>query len=192
MAPAMTMRALRNWRTRVQSALRTARLASADEAGSMLIETLVAAGILIVVMGGVMSIGVVSMTMTENQGHLAARTTEYAQDKMEQLVALAYGDTTSDTRVFPAAGAGGTGLQVGGSTNPAAPVAGYVDYLDVNGNLLAAGGGAPANWYYVRVWQITSPSANLKQLSVTSTVRWGFGKQIAPISTVTVLKTFPF
>jgi hypothetical protein len=158
----------------------------------MLIETLIACLILIVVMAGVMSIGVLSMTTTENQGHLAARTTEYAQDKMEQLVALAYGDTVSDTRVFPAAGAGGTGLAVGGSTNPNAPVNGYVDYLDVNGNLLASGGGAPANWYYVRVWQITNPSVNLKQLSVTSTVRWGFGKQLAPISTVTVLKTFPF
>jgi hypothetical protein len=158
----------------------------------MLIETLVAAGILIAVMAGVMSIGVVSMTTTENQGHLAARTTEYAQDKMEQLVALAFGDVWSDTRTFPAAGAGGTGLAVGGSLDPAAPVVGYVDYLDVSGNLLASGGAAPGNWYYVRLWQITSPSANLKQISVTSTVRWGFGKQIAPISTVSVLKTFPF
>ena len=37
--------------------------------------------------------GVVGMMTTENQGHLAARTTEYAQDKMEQLLVLAYGDT---------------------------------------------------------------------------------------------------
>ena len=168
------------------------RLLRSDDAGSMLVETLIATGILVVVMAGVMSIGVVSMTHTENQGHLAARATEYAQDKMEQLVALAYGDAQSDTRVFPAAPAGGTGLQVGGGLNTAAPVAGYVDYLDVNGNLLASGGAAPANWYYVRVWQITNPSANLKQISVTSTVRWGFGRALAPISTVTVLKTFPF
>ena len=168
------------------------KLLRSDDSGSMLIETLIATGILVVVMAGVMSIGVVSMTHTENQGHLAARTTEYAQDKMEQLVALAWGDAQSDTRVFPAAAAGGTGLQVGGGLNTAAPVAGYVDYLDVNGNLLASGGAVPANWYYVRVWQITSPGANLKQISVTSTVRWGFGRALAPISTVTVLKTFPF
>jgi len=168
------------------------RLLRSDDAGSMLIETLIATGLLVVVMAGVMSISVVSMTHTENQGHLAARTTEYAQDKMEQLVALAYGDFSSDTRVFPAAGAGGTGLLVGGNLNTAAPAPGYVDYLDVSGNLLPSGAGAPANWYYVRVWQITNPAANLKQISVTSTVRWGFGRALAPVSTVTVLKTFPF
>jgi hypothetical protein len=182
---------VRGRRTENRSALGAAL--RSNDAGSMLIETLIACGILIVVMAGVMSIGVVSMTTTENQGHLAARTTEYSQDKMEQLVALAWTDTLSDTRVFPATQAGGTGLAVGGSLNPAAPAAGYVDYLDVSGNLLPAGAGAPANWYYVRVWQVTNPSANLKQISVTSTVRWGFGRQLAPISTVTVLKTrFPW
>lgn len=158
----------------------------------MLIETLVATALLLIVMTGVMSIGAVAMTTTENQGHLAARTTEYAQDKMEQLLTLAYGDTTSDTRVFPAALAGGTGLAVGGSATPTAAVNGYADYLDVNGNLLASGGAAPATWYYVRAWNVSIPSANLKLITVTATVRWGFGRALAPISTVTALKTFPF
>jgi hypothetical protein len=175
----------------IQRIRRIVRHGSADE-GSMLIETTIAAGILLVAVAGVMSIGAVAMTTTENQGHLAARTTEYAQDKMEQLLALTYGDTFSDTRLFPAADSGGTGLAIGGSSNTAAPADGYVDYLDVNGNLLASGGGAPANWYYIRVWQVTSPSANLKQITVTATVRWGFARALAPTSTVAALKTYPF
>lgn len=162
------------------------------EDGVSLIETLVALALLLVSIAGLGSMGVIGLTTTENQGHLAARTTEYAQDKMEQLLVLAYGDTTSDTRVFPAAAAGGTGLAVGGSTNTAAPVAGYVDYLDQNGNLLASGAGAPAGWFYERAWAITSPSANLKQISVTATVASTLGRLQAPSATVTVLKTFPF
>ena len=162
------------------------------EQGVTLIETVVATGILLVAMGGLVSIAYVATTTTENNGHLLARTTEYAQDKMEQLLALTYGDPSSDTTVFPAGPAGGTGLTIGGSVPPAAAVAGYVDYLDVNGNLLGGGVNPPATWYYKRVWQISSPSANLKQIAVTTTVAWAMGKAALPTSTVTALKTFPF
>ena len=137
--------------------------------------------------------GVIGMMTSENQGHLAARTTEYAQDKMEQLLVLAWGDATTDTRVFPAAPAGGTGLAVGGSANPAAPVAGYVDYLDKSGTLITGAAGAePATWFYKRVWAISSPEANLKQIAVTVTVESALGRTAPPVSTVTALKTFPF
>jgi prepilin-type N-terminal cleavage/methylation domain-containing protein len=167
-------------------------LATGDE-GMTLIETLAALSLLLVLMAGLMSVAAVTLKITENQGNLAARTTEYAQDKMEQLLALTYGDTISDTRVFPAAGAGGTGLTApGGSNNPGAPVVGYVDYLDLSGNILPPAAAPPANWFYMRVWRITSPSVNLKQLEVTATVRWGFGGSMAPVSTVTALKTWPF
>jgi hypothetical protein len=165
--------------------------ATADE-GMTLVETIAALGLLLVLMSGLMSVAAVALKITENQGNLAARTTEYAQDKMEQLLALTYGDGVSDTTVFPAANAGGTGLTQGGSSNPAAPAAGYVDYLDLNGNLLPSNAGVPANWFYQRVWQVTIPSPNLKQIKVTATVRWGFASSMAPISTVTALKTWPF
>src|SRR6185295_15350309 len=125
-----------------------------SDTGTSLVEAVVATTLLAILMAGVMSLGAVAPTTTENQGHLAARTTEYAQDKMEQLLALAYGDTTSDTRVFPATSTGGTGLTVGGSINTGAPVTGYVDYLDANGNVLASANGAPANWFYMRAWQV--------------------------------------
>ena len=164
-----------------------------SQAGVSLLETIIATAVLVIVAVGLLGVGVIAMTTTENQGHLAARTTEYAQDKMEQLMALAYGDATSNTTVFPANNAGGTGVAVGGNSNPNAPVNGYVDYLDIDGNLLPSGGGAPAGWFYKRVWQITSPSANLKQITVTTIVAASVGgRGQLPQSTVVALKTNPF
>lgn len=163
-----------------------------SDAGLSIVETVVSTALLLVVMAGVFSLATVAMTTTENQGHLAARTTEYAQDKMEQLLALAFGDTTSDTRLFPAPGAGGTGLDVGGSVNTNAPVGGYVDYLDQSGNLFAPAVTPPAGWFYKRCWQVTSPTATLKQITVTVIVAWGFGKAAPAQSTVVALKTSPF
>ena len=170
-----------------------ATMMTSSDRGSSLAETMVATALLLVVVGGLGSMGVVGMMTTENQGHLAARTTEYAQDKMEQLLVLSYGDATSDTRVFPAADTGGTGLAIGGNSNPASPVAGYADYLNKAGTLVAgAGGAAPADWYYKRVWQVSSPATNLKQIVVTVTVKSSLGQAMPAKSTVTALKAFPF
>src|SRR5216684_5592439 len=126
-----------------------------SQTGMSLVETMIALGLLLVVAAGVLSLGGIALATTENQGHLAARTAEYAQDKMEQLLALRYIDANTDTTVFPSVvniGVG-TGLVVGGGLNPNAPLAGYSDYVDTSGNPVAAG----ANWQYVRVWQITTP-----------------------------------
>jgi len=67
-------------------------------------------GILLVVMAGLLSMAALATTYTENHGHLEARTTEYSQDKMEQLLSLAYGDSGSNTVNFPASVGDGTGL----------------------------------------------------------------------------------
>ncbi len=179
------------------------------QAGLTLVETMIALALLLIVAVGVMGVGAVALTTTENQGHLMARTAEYAQDKMEQLLALKFCDATSDTSVLPTNAAGGQGLAgcaaplnnngtgIGGSANPSAPVAGFVDYLDNNGNFLAtgAGGAAPAGWKYIRVWQISSANATntVKQISVTVKVSAALGKTVAlPQSTVTALKAYPF
>jgi type II secretory pathway pseudopilin PulG len=178
-----------------------------SEAGISLLETVIALALLLVVATGVMGLGAVAVTTTENQGHLMARTAEYAQDKMEQLLALKFCDATSDTTVLPTNPAGGQGLAgcaaplntngtgVGGSSNPSTPVAGYVDYLDGSGNLLAAGGGAPAGWKYMRAWQISSANATntLKKITVTVIVSSAIGGTNAlPQSTLTSLKAYPF
>ena len=172
-----------------------------SQLGMTMIETVIALAILLIVAVGVMTVAVVSTMTTENQGNLGARTAEYAQDKMEQLIALKYNDTVSDTTQFPAATSGGTGLAIGGNSDPSAPVTapgtGYVDYLDNTGTPLAlgAGGAAPAGWYYIRVWQISQSSANLKQIIVSCKVAFNVGTRGAGAlsqSTVTSLKTSPF
>jgi hypothetical protein len=162
--------------------------------GFSLIETVFALSLLLVVALGLLPLGIIATTTTENMGHLSARTTEYAQDKLEQLLALSYGDTTSDTRVFPATDLDGSGLTVGGSSDPASPVELYVDYLDINGTLIPSEGiEEPEGWFYKRVWSITNPSANLKQVTVTAIVKTAVGGVgVVPQSTVTALKTFPF
>lgn len=179
------------------------------QAGLTLLETVIALALLLIVAVGVMGVGALALTTTENQGHLMARTAEYAQDKMEQLLALKFCDATSDTSVLPTNAAGGQGLAgcaaplnnngtgVGGNSNPDAPVAGFADYLDDSGNLLpaGAGGAAPAGWKYVRVWQISSANATntVKQIAVTVKVSAALGRSGAlPQSTLTALKAYPF
>ena len=172
-----------------------------DEAGSTLMEVLIASGLMVTLMAGLMSLGSMALKTTENEGHLAARTAEYAQDKMEQLLALAYTDATSDTTTFPAGTTGGTGLVVGGSSDTSNPVAKYVDWLDQNGNLCGSTGAAcaapsgttaPTSWFYERAWVISSPSTNLKQITVTVTIARAFAGAMKASSTLTVLKTSPF
>ena len=106
--------------------------------GFTLIEVMVALTLLLIAAMGVLPLGVLAVKTTENQGHLMAHTTEYAQDKLEQLMALSWGDSTSDTRVFPATELNGSGLTIGGSADPDSPVELYVDYLDRDGTLLAS------------------------------------------------------
>jgi hypothetical protein len=165
-----------------------------SEQGTTLIETAIATAILLVVMAGLMGMAALASSITENQGHLSARTTEYAGDKMEQLLELTYGDGQSNTTVFPSVDTGGTGLAIGGSSNVATPVVGYADYLDASGNVLCTvatpcTATPPATWYYKRVWAVTVPSTNLKQITVTATVKTSVASALISKSTVAAYKT---
>jgi type II secretory pathway pseudopilin PulG len=175
-----------------------------SQSGLTLIETLIATAVLLFGTLALMSVGMVAFTATENQGHLAARTAEYAQDKMEQLNSLAFCDMQTDTTQFPAASSGGTGINAlsakcpgsgpnatNGSSDPNNPATGYVDYLDPTGTPTTSSG----NWYYIRVWKITALSDTLKQITVSSMVRravGGTGVGLTPQATVTSLKAYPF
>jgi Prokaryotic N-terminal methylation motif len=174
-----------------------------SERGITLLETVVALSILLIVAMGLLPLGVVAISTTETQGHLVARVTEYSQDKMEQLLSLGYNDSVTDTRARVATPfgttTGGTGLAVGGSANPAAPAALYVDYLDAMGTPVDATGTAePAGWFYKRVWQVSSVAVPagapaVKQVAVTTIVarRVGWVGSV-PRTTVVSQKTFPF
>ena len=173
-----------------------------SERGTTLIETSIASAILLVVTVGLLSMAALATTYTENHGHLEARTTEYAQDKMEQLLAIAFTDSTTNTVVFPAAATGGTGLDDGGGIDTAAPVDGYVDWLEQDGDLLGGGTTAPGSWFYERAWQIcylqadnttcNTTASGVKRITVITTVRSSVGAALIPKSTVVALKSSNF
>ena len=163
-----------------------------NERGTTLIETVIAVSMLLVVMIGLLSMAALASVYTENHGHLEARTTEYAQDKMEQLLALVYTDHVSNTITFPAATSGGTGLAVGGSSVTTAPATGYVDWLAQDGSLLGGGTTPPATWFYERAWRITQLTAGVKQITVTATVKSAVGRALVPRSSVVALKSSRF
>jgi Tfp pilus assembly protein PilV len=162
-----------------------------DAQGMTLLEIMIAAAVLVTVSAGLLGLFATAIEQNETQGDSAARTTEYAQDKMEQLMKLSFSDTATDTRVFPVAASGGTGL--GGSavnttygSVPSSPVppppeactVGYVDYLDQSGNLLTSYGtcGAtpvpPSSAFYTREWSIaTDSTGTLKTITVVVTAK---------------------
>ena len=164
-----------------------------NERGTTLIETAFASAILLVVLVGLLSMGAVATALTENHGHLSARTAEYAQDKMEQLLSLKFGDEQSNTTSFPTATSGGTGLKAGGSSDPAAPTLDYTDYLDRDGHLLCpCTAEPPEDWFYKRVWSIASVSTTLKEVTVGVTVSRAVANHYAPKATLVALKSDPF
>lgn len=174
---------------------KTTRRARKHDGGVTLIETMIAAGLLLTVVVGIVSSLLVAISTNESQGDLATRTTEYAQDKMEQLLKLSFTDGSTNTTVFPTTPNGGTGLggamgasSTVGGVPPTAPVTGYVDYLDQNGNLLTSSTGA----LYTRQWSISTDStATLKTITVvvTAAVPTGPAQGAAPSTTLVCVKS---
>jgi len=182
------------------------------ERGTSLIETMVAVALLFIIIAGLLPVFAIGVQTTNQQADLATRTTEYAQDKMEQLLTLnainltsdGFNDGTTDTTVFPSVTDGSTGCTGSGSNTcglggtmaanssvgsvpPAAAVKYFADYLDVNGNLLTNSAGA----YYTRQWKVTTDStATLKTITIVATAVQGAGvKGLAPSSTLVCVKS---
>ncbi|HYL91735.1 MAG TPA: hypothetical protein VEW69_01120 [Alphaproteobacteria bacterium] len=140
-----------------------------------LVETMVAAVIMIVVVVGLIPVFIMGLTTTEDQGNVATRTTEYAQDKMEALINLSFTD--------PALGGALAASTTVGSLPPAAPVATYVDYIDANGNTLAGAAGA----YYQRQWSVTTDAtATLKTITIVVVSLPPTGARGFPLTTTLV------
>jgi type II secretory pathway pseudopilin PulG len=183
-----------------------------SEHRTTLLETMVAAAILLIVVAGLLPVFAVGIQSTNQQGDMATRTTEYAQDKMEQLLTLnainltsdGFNDGTTDTTVFPSVTDGSTGCtgsganvcglggtmaasSTVGSIPPAAAVKYFVDYLDVNGNLLSSSTGA----VYTRQWQVaTDSTGTLKTITiVASSLATNGVKGLAPSSTLVCVKS---
>jgi len=164
-----------------------------DVKGFSLVEVMVAMLILLISLGALLSMFTLAVGDNANQGESATRTTEFAQDKMEQLLALSFTDGSTDTTVFPPATTGGTGLggtmaasSTVGGTNPAAPVASYVDYLSPAGALLTSSSGA----FYAREWSISTDStAKLKTVTVFVRALKSLGPGATPSTTLVCIKT---
>jgi type II secretory pathway pseudopilin PulG len=146
---------------------------ASGEAGFSLVEVLVAAAIL---MTGL--IAVAQMFVTSTHQNMEARrvttTAVLAQQKIEQLRALAWGfdefglpvsDFSSNIAVTPPTSSGGVGLQASPDYSLFTSVSGYVDYLDAYGSWVGTGATPPANAIYVRRWSIdplpTNPNNTL-------------------------------
>lgn len=121
------------------------------ESGTTLIETMIAAAVLVVGLLALVGTLAVAVSDNWNRGDRATRTTEYAEDKLEQLLALSFTDTTTNTAVYPPTTTGGTGLSTGGGVTPGSPVTGYVDYLDNTGTQRTTA----TNAAYIRQWGVS-------------------------------------
>ena len=166
-----------------------------SERGLSLVECVFALSLMTILALGLLPLGVIATVTTENQGHLMARTTEYAQDKLEQLLALAYGDVTSDTRVV----SGHRRRRQWPRQSEAAPIRPRRWHLrGLPGRrrrlLPSVAGAEPDGWFYKRVWQVETdvPSANLKQITVTAIVKNAVGSVgRIPQSTVSRAQDIP-
>jgi len=71
------------------------------QAGTTLIELMLAVLILVIVCTGLLSLFAFTTGQNKKQGEIATRTTEYCEDKLEQLMGLQFSDTSTDTTKTP-------------------------------------------------------------------------------------------
>lgn len=148
--------------------------------GFTLIEALIAVLILTFGLLATAQVLAICLLINKNNGRDTSKTVTFAHDKMDELNSLGFTDTTTNLTVDPPYPPNGVGLTAGGSIAPAAPVAGYADFLDDGGSRTTQGNAA-----FTRQWQIINDAANLKRImvSVTSDKSFQYG---TPPKTTTV------
>ena len=149
----------------------TLPVAARHDDGFSLLETLVAIALLTVGVGALAQLVVIA-TQANRRATSITTASILAQEKAEQLRALAWGfdrfglpvsDTTSDTRVEPESSTGGTGLSASPPDALGRNVPGYCDFVDATGRRLgdpASGARVPDRAMYVRRWSIDPLPAN--------------------------------
>ena len=155
--------------------------------GFSLLEAMIACLLMITCSAGLLALFGFAIKMNTSQGDEVTRTTEYAQDKMEQLMALSmvnFDDVLSDVTKYPtqpaASGATCCGLAAGGNLNSTSPVTGYVDYVDQNGVYSTSS----ANAVYVRMWQITNDGLAPTQVKTLTVLVVAKTKLLPPQTTL--------
>lgn len=157
-----------------------------DESGLTLVETLIAILILTVGLLSLAQVLAYTLAASKTHGRDSSKATASAHDKMEELTNLQFDDTTTNITVNIPYTNDGVGLTAGGSIPPAAPVAGYVDYLNVSGFRTTLG-----NALYTRQWQIIDDGSvtDLKRIIVTVTSDKSFRVGTRPSTTLVTEKT---
>ena len=138
------------------------RSSLAGETGSTLIEVLVATLIMVTGMIAMSQLFLVS-TANNTGSRSDTYSTVLAEQKMEQLRALAYGfdlaglpvsDIDTDTSVSPPAANGGTGLQPSPPSALQTNTKGFVDHVDGQGTIVGNNVSPPASAVYTRRWSV--------------------------------------
>lgn len=136
--------------------------ASRQAGGFSLIEVLVALGLLMGAILGLVQLFAYTARATA-QGRRLTTGTVLAAQKLDQLRTLAWtydgsgaplSDVQSDTAATPEHPSGGTGLAASPSNALDVNTSGYCDFLDEHGRSLGGGTAAPAGTMFVRRWAI--------------------------------------
>ena len=136
------------------------------EAGYALIETLVAAAIVVSLAAGVAQVALLTSAAVQASG-AQGRALFLAVQKIEQLQSLAWtydgalqpvSDNATSVAVDPPA-SGGRGLQPSGPLTGPGSGPGYVDYLDRDGRWIGTGAQPPAGTAFVRRWSVSPVNA---------------------------------
>lgn len=133
--------------------------------GTTLIETMVATAICMIVVFGLAGLVTMSTRQAKDMGSTASQATTLAAQKMERLMALSFGATTGPNT-------GDSGLTPTATNTLNSDTAGYVDYVDANGQRLdtLTPSTAPNNpaVFFTRRWRVeaVAGSTTLKVITV--------------------------